>query len=268
MDSIIKNRVALVVLSCDTYSDLWPMFFYFFEKNWPDCSLDKYIVTNNITTPNTDFKFLCIGKDSSWSDTLIKSIALLKDKYEYLLITLEDLPLMKRVDDESFRILFDEFINARGNFLSLAGNPNKTSKYNDFFGKIDPGSLYRPSCVYSLWKIEVLERIVCIEENAWEFERYGAVRSDKYNNFFTVEPTHKLIFSNTVIKGLWVRSEYKRVCKSGYLPNISQRKVYSKSQEIKLKVNVFLFKLFNNYIPIPWKIRRFVVFSIKGYNKH
>lgn len=263
----MNKSTAFIVLTCDNYSDLWPMFINFSEKYWPDCPYDKYFITNNKEIPESSFDCIKIGKDDSWSDGLLKAIAELKSKYDYLLITLEDSPIIEYVDQDKLNIVTDEFILAKGNFLSLYTQnemSKPTQKYNDFFGIIDKGSLYRPTCVYSLWKISVLEDLLVREENAWDFERYGSVRSDKYDKFFMV---YKSFFkmSNTVVKGKWRRSEYKKIKKLGYNPDIINRDLLSRKEELFANIYAFIFKIFYFYLPIPWKIRRKVIFKLKGY---
>mgnify|MGYP006077649639 CR=1 FL=1 len=261
----MNRSTALIVLTCDNYSDLWPMFINFSEKYWPDCPYDKYFITNNKDIPESSFDCIKIGKDDSWSDGLLKAIAALKSKYDYLLITLEDSPIIEYVDQDKLNIITDEFFDARGNFLSLFtqyDNGKPTRKYNNYFGVIDKGSLYRPTCVYSLWKISVLEDLLVRDENAWDFERYGSIRSDKYDGFFMV---YRNFFkmSNTVVKGKWLRSEYKRIKKLGYNPNIIDRGMMSKKEELFFKLYLFVFLILDRFI--PWKIKRKIVFKLKGY---
>ncbi len=69
--------------------------------------------------------------------------------------------------------------------------------------------------------------------------------------------------SNTVIKGKWLRSEYIRIKKLGYNPNIIDRDLMSKKEEFFFKLYLFVFLTVYNLI--PWKIRRKVIFKLKGY---
>ena len=164
-------------------------------------------------------------------------------------------------------LITNAFFAAKGNFLSMYtqhGMGKPTRKYNDLFGIIDKGSLYRPTCVYSLWKISVLEDLLIRDENAWEFERYGSIRSDKYDQFFMVYQNF-FKMSNTVVKGKWIRSEYKKLKKLGYDPDIMSRNMLTVKEEIFSKIYLLIFKIFNKYLPIPWRIRRRVVFKLRGY---
>jgi hypothetical protein len=261
----MNKSTALIVLTCDNYSDLWPMFISFSEKYWSDCPYDKYFITNNKSIPESSFNSIKIGKDKSWSDGLLKAIDELKPKYDYLLITLEDSPIIEYVNQNKLNLITNSFFAEKGNFLSLftqADMGKPTRKYNDYFGVIDKGVLYRPTCVYSLWKISVLEDLLVREENAWEFERYGSVRSDKYDGFFMV---YKNFFkmSNTVVKGKWRRSEYLKIKELGYKPDIISRSLMTVKEEFFNNTYSFLFKFF--YKLIPSKIKRKVIFKIKGY---
>jgi hypothetical protein len=257
-------KTAFVVLSCDNYSDLWPMYTFFFEKNWADCPFDKYFVSNHKSVTDSSFKSILIGNDDSWSDGLLKALLILKTNYEHIFITLEDWPIIAKVDQNKFEQMTKAFFALDGNYLTFRYQTKPTHKFNNFFGIIDKGSLYRPTCVYALWKISVLEDLLVRDENAWEFERYGSIRSDKYDKFFIV---YKSFFTicNTVVKGKWVRSEYNKITNLGFSPDLNNRKLFSRRAEFKLKTYEFIFTVLIRYVPIPWKIRRKLVYKIRGY---
>lgn len=263
----MDKSIAFIVYTNDNHSDLWPMFIHFSEKYWPDCPYDKYFITNFETIPKSSFNSLKIGKDEYWSNGLLKAIALLKSKYAYLLVTIEDSPTIDYVDQAKLNLMVNAFFEVGGNFLSLFTQYNMgtpTRRFNDFFGLVDRGSLYRPTCVYSLWKISILEDLLIREENAWEFERYGSIRSDKFANFFMVY-TNFFTISNTVIKGKWLRSEYFKIKKLGFQPDIINRRLMTRTEHLGFKLYLYFFMLFYKYIRIPWKLRRKVIFLLKRY---
>jgi hypothetical protein len=152
----MTNNIAFVVLSCDNYSDLWPVFISQFEKNWPDCTLEKFFVTNHKIIPKSSLNELKIGDDISWSDGLIKALKFLRKDFTYALITLEDLPIVNRVNNIEFLDIVSDLLRVDGNYLKFIRKPKPTKKFNTRFGVIEEGSLYRPTCVYALWKIETL----------------------------------------------------------------------------------------------------------------
>lgn len=259
----MENSIAFVVLSCDNYSDLWPMCIHFFEKNWPDCPYEKYFITNYKSIPESSFECIKIGKDESWSSNLLRVLSELKTKYEYILIDLEDVPLMMKVDQDKLNKITDIFFELDANCLNLTNIPKETHKFNEYFGLIEKGSIYRSTCEKTLWKISVLEDLLVKGENAWEFERFGSVRSDKYDKFFVV---YKNIFitCHTVVKGKWIRSGVKKIQKTGFIPVIQNRKTFSIKEEMFYHFYRFVFNIFHRTILFPWKIRRKVIFKIKG----
>lgn len=259
-----EKSVAFVVLTCDNYSDLWPMTIHFIEKNWPDCPFDKYFVTNFKSISESSFECIKIGKDESWSDNLLKVLSFLKEKYEYVIITLEDVPIVEKVDQGKFNKILNIFFEIDANFLCFINRPKATRKFNEFFGVIDKGSIYRPTCEYSLWKISVLEDLLAKGENAWEFEKFGSVRSDKYDKFFVV---YKSVFKecHTVIKGKWRRGAINELRRIGYKPDIGNRTLFSRKDELLINIYAVIFNIFNRTILFPWQIRRKIVFKIRGY---
>ena len=260
----MRKSVAFVVLTCDAYSDLWPMYLHFFTKNWPDCPYDKYFVTNYKSIDDSSFQCMKIGRDESWSDNLLKVISLLKSDYDYVLITLEDVPIVERVDQRRLNQMVKTFFDVDANFLSCTNIPKQTHKYNSSFGKIERGSIYRPTCEYSLWKMSILEKLLVKGENAWEFERYGAIRSDKYDKFYVV---YKNIFNSchTVVKGKWIRSGLRKIMALGFIPDTQHRKVFSRREEILYHLYGMVFNIFHRTILVPWQLRRKIVFKSKGY---
>ena len=254
-----KNKIAFLVLSCDNYSDLWSMFIHQFEKNWPDCKMDKFFVTNHKSIPKSSFNEIKIGDDISWSDCLMKALSQLKENYTHVLITLEDLPLIKKVDNKKFNSILEDFFKIEAKYLKFIRKPQPTKKFNQDFGVVEAGSLYRPTCVYALWELDTFLNLLRAEENAWEFERYGSVRSDKIEGFYVVYHDFFKVL-NTVVKGKWVPSELKKIKELGCNIKVT-RDVFSNYESLKLKFNSIFFSLFTKLI--PWRLRRKIVFSLK-----
>ena len=80
-----KSNIDLLVVSCDSYSDVWDTFFKFFFTCWNDCPLDIYLLTNEKTFDQLPVKTIRVGRDISWSDNLLSGIDQLKKDYVLLL---------------------------------------------------------------------------------------------------------------------------------------------------------------------------------------
>lgn len=43
-----KTQTAYVVLSCDSYNDIWEPYGELFNRFWPDCPYDCFLATHHI----------------------------------------------------------------------------------------------------------------------------------------------------------------------------------------------------------------------------
>ena len=71
-------NIDIVVISCDNYFDVWPHFFNSFFKNWEDCPLEIYLISNKKTFNHEKFKNINIGEDISRYANLKKGIKIIK----------------------------------------------------------------------------------------------------------------------------------------------------------------------------------------------
>ncbi len=198
MDTIdINQDIALVIPSCDRYSDLWQTLFQALRLFWPDNSFRTYLITNHLSPVIEGVEVLNVGDDVSWSDNL--SNALVKISEDYVLLNMDDLILSDHVNHDRLSAIVSEFISGHGNYLRL----NPTPRGVDVGGGMDvvpAGDVYRASVVFSIWRKDVLKLILRSGESAWDFERYGSIRSDRFGAWFAAKDC-LLNYVNLVIQG-------------------------------------------------------------------
>lgn len=245
-------NIAILVISCDKYSDLWEPCVNIFNKTWPDCPYDKYIATNIKEFNYKGFSNILMGEDKSWSFGLKYVLAKLQEQYEYVFTLLEDYYFIEQIDNEYMIRMFDSFVQADGNFLSLFKLPSRLKPYNDYFGELENNIPYRQSCVFTLWKIKTLNEILKDEENAWEFEKIGVVRGFRYEKFFGTFLNYKVI--NVVIKGKLVPKDYG-ILKS-ILPEVDlQRPSFTPFEIRTMGLRDFFIMCFLKYVPKALKAK-------------
>lgn len=243
----MHTDTAFVVLSCDKYSDLWPIFICFFEKNWSDCPYDKFFITNNLEVKTNSFSSIKLGNDETWSIGLLKSLTILEEKYKYVFITLEDLFILKVVDTSYINKSIELFKESDGNYLRFYTKRKPHSKFNEYFGILEKGVPYRQNCVYSFWKIETLKQIISPQENAWEFEKLGTKRSETMAGFYC-STKNCFTISNSIVKGKWVPKELELIKKQ--IPNfVPQRNILSARDSKRLYMQELYFNIFFKYVP-------------------
>lgn len=244
-------KVAFLLLSCDKYYDMLSPFASLFNRFWPDCPFDKYAATNMIPFENDGFTPILMGADISWSAGLSAALDILGQSYDYVFVTLEDLFLCAPVDSGRVKHIIDDFIQRDGNYIRLYGHFAPSVKVTDDFGILEKGIPYRQNCVYAIWKISTLKSILHKDENAWDFEKKAVYRGYQYDGFYAVYKSQIKIL-NTLIKGKWVPSDYRRTCR--LLPGFqTSRPRMSRFEELRLNLKRFLFHLV--FILIPRKYR-------------
>lgn len=250
------KKIAILVISCDKYSDLWEPCMEIFSKNWPDCPYDKYIATNTKEFNLLGFSNILMGEDKSWSYGLKYVLTKLEEKYEYVFTLLEDYYFIDKIDNDYMIKMFDSFVLAEGNFLSLYKLPSQLKLYNEFFGELENNIPYRQSCVFTLWKIKTLKEILKDNENAWEFEKIGVKRGFQYDKFFGTYSNFKVI--NVIIKGKLVPKDYNILKK--ILPDVNLKRPSFTSLEISImKIRDFFIISFLKFV--PKRIRSLIYFA-------
>jgi hypothetical protein len=206
MTKIDKLRVAIVVASRDESVDLWQPLFTLFRKHWPNCPFPLYLVSNTLSYGELGVSTILVGADRSWSDTLHSGLSQLQE--EYVLLWIDDHFLMAPVNAATVLGAVNALLRLGGNYLRLPALPQPDQPWNDYFGVISKGAVYRTSVVASVWKKTMLERLLQPGESAWDFETAGAARSDQYDGFFSTWQSCFAI-ENLLIKGR-VRSAARR----------------------------------------------------------
>jgi|GEM_PF-3349556 len=238
------SKTAFLILSCDSYSELWDTHFKCLDRYWPDCPFPKYILTNLKDPNRQDITAIKVGQDLTWSANLIKALEILRPDYQYVLVTFDDLFLKRTVNNHQLESALQLFSQSEGEFLQLIKWLKRPIRVNSSFGKIEPGSLYRPNCVYAIWDIEVLQNMLVPGENAWEFERNGAARSERYDRFYAVLKS-VFHYRNSVIKGKILRGDARRF----NLRNTRKFSVMSRCENVHFYLKFLAFKVFLAVVP-------------------
>jgi hypothetical protein len=240
----MNKNIAVVIVSCDKYSDLWNPILSSIKKFWPDCPYTIYFVSNELSPKFNGVTNIPVGPDISWSSNLKKALGQIPE--EFVFMWLDDLFPTKPVNTKKVSRLFEWAINKDINYLCLKGLPRADKKVTESIGLVSEGSLYRVSTVLSFWKKHTLFDLLKEKENAWQFEIEGSIRSDAYPDFYvTLKP--EIFVVNAVIKGKWRRKALAKIKR-----NISfevEREVNSLVEELVFDIKrwrSFIFNLFPN----------------------
>lgn len=260
MQGNLEQKLAILVVSCDKYSDLWGPFFEVFWQFWPDCPFRVYLISNKKKEKFANVINIVVGEDKSWSSNLL--VALKQVKEDFVLMHLEDLFFYKKIDTVNVIKLVNWFIQFDANYIRLNPTPAPDKRYNDVVGEVAKGSIYRVSTVMSVWKKSVLQDLLNLEENAWEFEIYGTRRADKYGGFFaTFKPFLPVL--NGVIKGKWQGFVLRKIQSFGIELNLKERKVMTIKDVLKLYFFIFRSKVLKCF-PVRYQRKLKECFSARN----
>lgn len=198
-----KNQnLSILILSYDGFSDVWPIMLHYFSKHWADCPYDTYLLTNYKTINMEGIVCLQVGEDKSWSDNVLN--ALDKIESEFVLTIFDDFIFSSNVITKEICRYLELAVYNRYDYLHLQPKPKPSEKINNSLGRIKEGALYRVSLCNTIIKKSVLIDLLRPNENAWEFEYNGSIRSDKYYHFYA---SYKQVISyyNAIEKGRWRR---------------------------------------------------------------
>ncbi len=221
-------KVAYIVISCGKYSDLWKPFFLLQEKFWPEISNDLFLATDSDYPASNlpdDVTLIDYGHDGTWSFNVRR---IFQDQrlvvYDHVFLLMEDGFFNRRVDHEKIMSLFRECLKYDYDFFTLLSDPKCHEKKYKRFGVISKNSAYRTTATSALWKKNILLELLDDNESAWEFEKKGARRSEKYSNFYSCyEDEVSLI--HMVVKGQFVRGALEELEKIGVAINSERRTI-------------------------------------------
>jgi hypothetical protein len=208
----MTNQFAILVSSHDPYSDLWPPYFAAFHRNWPDCPLPVYLLSNHTVFPDPSVKPILAGDIRSWPDSIRHALNRIDE--EFVLLLLEDLFIVSQVDTGRFLHLVEWVTAHRPAYIRL--QPTLGMVPSEFRGisQLPPGIAYRVSTVRSLWRKDVFLDLLRPDETIWQFEIQGSVRTDKYPDFYATEDTY-LCCLHGVSRGKWFPRAQKALIAAG-----------------------------------------------------
>ncbi len=190
------NNVAMLFVSCDSYSDTWVPFFKCLKKCWPEFSMPIYVCAESKSFSTADYDINCPLKDTTgneqWGKRLLKTLKSIKE--DYILFTLEDFWLLQKVDDNKvkniIRIMKDDssigyicMINEKKPKSEEWGIPDpwvKECEYSPLW-ECTPKCQWRLTTQMGLWRKSYLKKMLRAHESAWAFEPLATWRSLKYS---------------------------------------------------------------------------------------
>lgn len=222
---------ALVVSSCDAYSDAWAPFFALLRRYWPDCPFPVFLISNEQSCADPDVTTITVGEDRGWASNLLTALPHIAGRR--ILYFQEDYFLQRPVDTGRIQRLIQFADDVDAGYIRLSGAPDPDQPHANPFGlgRLSPGLKFRVSLQAALWDRNTLTDLLVPGETGWQMELDGSRRSaDLPQPFFGTPMTAPLLdyyFFTGILKGKWVPGALRLCRREGIDVDLSRRGVHS-----------------------------------------
>ena len=170
--------VSVLIYSCDKYSDVWNPFFTLFFRYW-DCPYPVYITTE---TKECEFKNVITLNTTGekWTDRIRKALERIPTKY--VIGMCEDMFFRRPVRQEIIDYCHGEMEkNPEITCFNFEKTRSYTEEceYKDFGCKVCQND-YQKSCQPTLWRKDILLKLLDVSQDPWEWETADAPLEYKY----------------------------------------------------------------------------------------
>lgn len=235
-----ETEYSVIIMSCDSYSDIWEPLVESIEKFWADCPYDIYICSEQKEFKHDWIKNIRVGSRASWGKMLLHVLEEVKTKN---VIYMQEDYLLKGPTNNTrlahFLTIFEATNAAYLRLLPWPGPDKKHSVYKEV-GICSPGVKYRTSLQTAIWDKEILKSLVNKDDDGrfetWSIERSNTVNreflcitpnSDHYNvNEHSPYPID--YFATGVFQGKWLKECLQTFNKLGIKIDTSKRGVMNR----------------------------------------
>lgn len=198
------HGLAIIVSSCDSYSDAWEPFFTLLFRYWPDCPYPIYLLSESKIYQDKRVIPIIVS-NPSWASRLKAALRLIP--HPYVLYLQEDYFIERSIDTERIQKLFDIVKAEHPASLRIYPNPEPQLPYKNYsgVGEVIKGTPYRLSLQATIWDKSVFQDLLVDGDDPWNTEHEGSKRSNR------IEPAFLSVNRNSVWSGA-VSPVFEYVC--------------------------------------------------------
>lgn len=171
----MDERMTIVFIGFDGYSDMWDDCMDLFHRFWKDCPYRVMLVNNSKEVSYEGIEVLHAGDDAEWSRKV--QLAIKNVKTPYICLLLEDFLVGSRIHTKAVQKTLSFIIKHDIRYFKLV-NMSRAVKNKDplyegykFLHVIPESDEYGVSLQAAIWKVDYLTKLLGNENyNAWNFE--------------------------------------------------------------------------------------------------
>ncbi|MBK8091329.1 MAG: hypothetical protein IPK32_04880 [Verrucomicrobiaceae bacterium] len=213
----------LVIASHDGNKDLWPYFFHFLWRFWPEVPTPVYLITNHTTFDSPKVKTIHTGPDRAWSDNIRDSLVSIQA--DYVIFMLDDMFLNTVVNTDSLAEIYREFIQRQGLFCELHVRQDFEPEAGG--GRLrhipDTSLIAGINCAY--WRKDFLAKACVPGRTIWKVDaEVRRLNREQGERMFYTNCSHpELDYVESVKGGFWKPEGIDYLAKNGMRPNLLLR---------------------------------------------
>ncbi|MDZ4405805.1 hypothetical protein [Prosthecobacter sp.] len=217
--------LKVAVFSCDLYCDMWPLFFHFLFKHWPDVPTPVYLLTNHLSYDDPRVITVKVGEDTSWTDGIARGLAQVPS--EYVFCFLDDFMLTKPMPVQRLADVYHPLKNQDGNWVCL--RPKAPAPENDPPALIAPITDAAQSAGFhaGIWRTTYLQKLCAeVQLNIWHTEGHirKLIRGGRAEKlFYMTENAAGLVSYIEVVKRFWQKDGIDYVRANNIRPDLWRR---------------------------------------------
>lgn len=168
---MLRDRLTLLIHSCDKFSDLWEAHTKLLNQNWADRNIRTMLVSDKIqnrTLAGVDLYFAGEGMELSERT----KYALQFIETEYVLITLDDYFPIYKINSAQIERLLDIMDKENLDYIRLFSDPNSHKKFKNYdkLYEISLDTNYQVNLYQGIWRKAFIEKTIGEKMNAWQYE--------------------------------------------------------------------------------------------------
>lgn len=232
------SKVAILICSCDFYSECWKPMIHSIELFWPDCEYDKIIVSNHKEDNIPGATIIKVGDHKGWASDTLRAVK--STEYDYYIYFQEDYWLNKKIDNDAIKSHIQHCIDNDVEYLKIQPDLANCDKYRiggTDYCKNPLDEKYTINTAIAIWRRSLFEKVCLPGDTGWDFE-YKIVDYIKKNKIvINSEVLHSSVIrskgiipipGNGVQRGKWTLSGEKYLRENGFEELISKRETQSK----------------------------------------
>lgn len=245
----MSHSFAILILSCDKYSDVWPAFFKCFWRNFPAGDWPIYLGSNTKECNEPGVATILSGSDPDWSTSYKRILEQIPQKKIFVVV--EDIFPSSKIDRDKLATLVDFMFEKDAYHLRYWVTPAPDLRTdNPLIGVCAKGIPGRFS-VCGLWDRDYLLKLLIEGESPWNFEIMGSYRASYSDGFYAM--TSPLCeWQNMIEKGKWIPASVDWAKRNGISLSLTSRPIIKDSSHFKRFLQVWIYKA---VLRIPWKFR-------------